>query len=86
MKLIDINSLTFAYESNPDTLIFKDLNFTVNTGDKIIIRGRSGAGKTTLYKLLTSAYPHVIDLVESPHLISFSPQHPLLLPDSQTIA
>jgi ABC-type multidrug transport system fused ATPase/permease subunit len=62
-KLIDIRSLTFAYESNPDTLIFKDLDFTVNSGDKIVIMGRSGAGKTTLYKLLTSAYPQVIDLI-----------------------
>jgi ABC-type bacteriocin/lantibiotic exporter with double-glycine peptidase domain len=85
MKLIDINSLTFAYECNPDGVIFKDMHFSVNPADKIIIRGRSGSGKTTLYKLLTSAYPHVIDLIESPHLISFSPQHPLSLPDTSTI-
>jgi ABC-type multidrug transport system fused ATPase/permease subunit len=62
--LIDIKSLNFAYEANPNTPIFKALDLLVQTGDKVIIRGRSGSGKTTLYKLLTSAYPAVLNLVE----------------------
>ena len=43
------------------------------------MKGRTGAGKTTLFKILTGLYPsHYI----SPHnhLISFSSQHPLKLP------
>lgn len=57
----------------------------MRNGDRIIIKGRSGSGKTTLYKLLTSAYPGVLNLLEEPFHISFSPQHPLLLPDSASL-
>ena len=50
-----------------------------------MIKGRSGSGKTTLYKLLTSAYPHIMNLVEKQFIVYFSPQHPLLLPDTVTV-
>lgn len=50
-----------------------------------MIRGRSGSGKTTLYKLLTSAYPKALDFTEQAFHISYSPQHPLLLPDCYSI-
>ena len=62
-SLIDIRSLSFAYEANANTPIFRDLSLQVDQGDKIIIKGRSGSGKTTLYKLLTSAYPKILNLV-----------------------
>lgn len=62
-RLIDIKQLSFAYEANVNTPIFKALSLQVNKGDKIIIKGRSGSGKTTLYKLLTSAYPKILNLV-----------------------
>ena len=51
----------------------------------MIIKGRSGAGKTTLYKILTSAYPKVLNLLDETFHVSFSPQHPLLLPDSASL-
>lgn len=74
--------MDFAYEANPDQLIFKNMSFKINRGDRIMIRGRSGSGKTTLYKLLTSAYPKIMNLVDQHFIVSFSPQHPLLLPDA----
>ncbi len=61
--LLQINNLDFAYEINPDTLIFKHLNLKIKKGDKIVIKGRSGAGKTTLYKLLSSAYPQILTYI-----------------------
>lgn len=61
------------------------MSIEVNEGDQIIIRGRSGSGKTTLYKLLTSTYPKIINFINEPFHISFSPQHPLVLPDTTTI-
>jgi putative ABC transport system ATP-binding protein len=35
-----------------DTVILKDINLTVNKGDKILIKGESGSGKSTLIKSL----------------------------------
>jgi ABC-type uncharacterized transport system fused permease/ATPase subunit len=70
---------------NPGVLIFKDLNLSIKKGDKIMIRGRSGSGKTTLYKLLSSAYPQIMSYIDHPFVVYFSPQHPLLLPDTTTV-
>jgi heme exporter protein A len=35
-----------------ERLLFKDMNFTVNTGDVLEISGHNGSGKTTLLRLL----------------------------------
>ena len=61
------------------------MNLTIKRGDKIKLKGRSGVGKTTLYKLLTSAYPKIINTINDPFFVSFSSQHPLVLPDTLTI-
>ena len=36
--------------------IIKDCSFTVNSGDKVFIKGQSGIGKSTLVKLLLGLY------------------------------
>lgn len=47
----EFRHVSFAYEKgNP---IFRDLNFTVRQGDHLMIQGRTGSGKTTLFRLLT---------------------------------
>ena len=43
--MIEINNLSFA---RGNYLIFKDVSFTVNSGEILIIRGPNGKGKTTL--------------------------------------
>ena len=43
--MIEINNLSFA---RGNYLIFKDVSFSVNSGEIIIIRGPNGKGKTTL--------------------------------------
>ena len=83
--LIDIKNFTFAYETNPDVKIFRDLNCLIKKGDKIKIKGKSGVGKTTLYKLLTSAYPNIFNTLDKPFMVSFSSQHPMMLPDTKTV-
>ena len=83
--LVVIENLDFAYKANPNQFIFKNMSLSINRGDRIMIRGRSGSGKTTLYKLLTSAYPKIINLVDEQFVVYFSPQHPLLLPDAETV-
>jgi len=43
--MIEINNLSFA---RGNYLIFKDVSFSVNSGEILIIRGPNGKGKTTL--------------------------------------
>jgi ABC-type multidrug transport system fused ATPase/permease subunit len=43
---ISINELSFAYKENLN--IIKNLNYTINSGEKIGVAGESGVGKSTL--------------------------------------
>ena len=45
---LDTISVSFG-----DNIVLKDINFEVNTKDKIAIIGRNGSGKTTLLKVIT---------------------------------
>src|SRR4030095_7539265 len=38
-----------------DTVILRDVNFTVNAGERWGIIGRNGTGKTTLFNLMTGS-------------------------------
>jgi len=48
---IEFNKVTFTHNENTEAL-FKNLSFTVNSGEKIGLVGRSGSGKTSLTRLL----------------------------------
>ena len=51
---IDFEHVKFGY--NPDKVIIKDFTASVNPGQKIAIVGPTGAGKTTIIKLLMRFY------------------------------
>lgn len=53
-KQIKINQLSFQYQ---DKLIFKNLDFTVNQSDFVLLTGPSGSGKSTLLKLVAGLEP-----------------------------
>lgn len=49
--VVTFDNATFAYDKDPRS-VFQKLSFTVRGGEKVGIVGTSGAGKTTLMKLL----------------------------------
>ncbi len=50
---IEFNDVSFAYDSEE---VIKKSSFTINKGDKVLIKGASGIGKTTILKLITGLY------------------------------
>ncbi len=48
--VLSARSLAFGYNDQP--LLFKDLEFSINAGDRVCVVGPNGKGKTTLLKLL----------------------------------
>lgn len=51
---ISVHELNFEYRNGQPVL--KDLNFTINAGEKILLMGEHGSGKSTLIKVLSGAY------------------------------
>lgn len=49
--LISVDNVTFDYGGN---LIFRDVSFSINEGDRIALIGANGEGKTTLIKVILS--------------------------------
>ena len=47
---IKFENVDFSYGKNPKTL--RDINFTINKGEKIAIMGVSGSGKSTILRLI----------------------------------
>ena len=48
---IKFSNINFKYPET-DKLILNNMNLTINNGDKIAIYGKSGSGKSTIFKLL----------------------------------
>lgn len=57
MSLIEVNNLTFSYDSSYDN-IFEDVSFRIDSNWKIGFVGRNGRGKTTFLKLLLNEYEY----------------------------
>lgn len=55
IESINIENLTFKYDENGKNII-NNLNFTINKGDILFLKGENGAGKSTLIKILLGLY------------------------------
>lgn len=51
---VELRDVTFGY--GEDAPVLRNLNFTVETGEQATLTGRTGAGKSTVFKLLLGQY------------------------------
>jgi ATP-binding cassette subfamily B protein RaxB len=56
LESIQVRNLSFSYGIS-DRTVLSDVSLDIRRGDKIVIVGPSGVGKSTLFKLLCSAEP-----------------------------
>lgn len=49
MNLLSVNQLSKSFG---DKILFKDINFGINYGDKVALIAKNGSGKSTLFKIL----------------------------------
>ncbi|WP_081840310.1 ABC transporter ATP-binding protein [Mycoplasmopsis columbina] len=54
--LIEFKDVSFAYAGNENKLILNKINFTIEPGKTVALVGSTGAGKTTIAKLLNKFY------------------------------
>jgi len=53
---IDVEKLTFSYDSNPTSKILQDFNLTLETGSRCLLIGANGSGKSTLMRILAGRH------------------------------
>ena len=55
MPFVELQNVTFAYEDD-SRKILHHVNFKVYSGEQVTLSGRTGAGKSTIFKLLLGLY------------------------------
>lgn len=53
---VQFDAVSFAYDHTAEHEILKDLSFFVKEGEQVTLSGRTGAGKSTIFKLLLGLY------------------------------
>lgn len=53
---IEFKNVWFAYPSNPEQYVLKDISFKIKKGETLALVGNTGCGKTTIAKLLSKLY------------------------------
>lgn len=88
---LELQDIHFRYGTELPWII-KGISCTIRKGEKVGIVGRTGAGKTSLFQVLQSFYPHEkghvlfdgqrLPIAETRRLIAVVPQEPVLLNSS----
>ena len=53
MAVLDVQNLTLSFGAD---MLFKDVSFSIKDKEKVGLIGCNGAGKTSLFKLITGEY------------------------------
>ncbi len=76
---IKCNNLTFGYTE--ENLLYENLNFDLTRGEKLLVVGENGIGKTTLLKLIMGYLtPHEgsIEITEKTDIAYYAQEHEIL--------
>ena len=76
---IKCNNLTFGYDEN--NLLYENLNFDLSRGEKLLIVGENGIGKTTLLKLIMgflTPLEGMIQITDKTQIAYYAQEHEIL--------
>lgn len=82
---IKCNNLTFGY--NEENLLYEDLNFDLTRGEKLLVVGENGIGKTTLLRLIMGYLTPIegsIEITDKTDIAYYAQEHEIL-DNSKTI-
>ena len=76
---IKCNNLTFGYDE--ENLLYKNLNFDLSRGEKLLVVGENGIGKTTLLRLIMGYLKPLegnIEITEKTDIAYYAQEHEIL--------
>lgn len=79
---IKCNNLTFGY--NEENLLYENLNFDLSRGEKLLVVGENGIGKTTLLRLIMGYLKPLesnIEITEKTDIAYYAQEHEILEPN-----
>lgn len=79
---IKCNNLTFGYDE--ENLLYENLNFDLSRGEKLLVVGENGIGKTTLLRLIMGYLKPLkgnIEITEKTDIAYYAQEHEILEPN-----
>lgn len=79
---IKCNNLTFGYDE--ENLLYENLNFDLSRGEKLLVVGENGIGKTTLIRLIMGYLKPLegnIEITEKTDIAYYAQEHEILEPN-----
>ena len=76
---IKCNNLTFGYDE--DNLLYQNLNFDLSRGEKLLVVGENGIGKTTLLRLIMGYLKPIegsIEITDKTDIAYYAQEHEIL--------
>lgn len=79
---IKCNNLTFGYDE--ENLLYKNLNFDLSRGERLLVVGENGIGKTTLLRIIMGYLKPLegnIEITEKTDIAYYAQEHEILEPN-----